>query len=141
MYLTYEEYQNMGGTLESTAFSDFEFEAEAIIDWYTFNRLQNDTVYPAKLKQCMYKLIKLAQERQAALLPGESTTGESNEAIGVSIASRSNDGVSISYNVMSASDIFSNLKDEMGRTVKLYLNGVVNELGRKVLYRGLYPGE
>lgn len=141
MYLTYEEYQNMGGTLDSTAFNDFEFEAEAIVDWYTFNRLQNDTEYPEKLKQCMYKLIKLAQERQDALSLGESDSGESTEGAGRYIASRSNDGVSVSYNVMSASEVFGSLKDEMGKTVQLYLNGVVNELGRKVLYRGLYPGE
>lgn len=141
MYLTYEEYQNMGGTLEETAFNDFEMEAEAIIDWYTFNRLQKDTTYPEKLKQCMYKLIKLAQERQAALSLGEADSGESTEGAEKYIASRSNDGVSVSYNVMNASQVFDTLKDEMGKTVKMYLNGVVNELGRKVLYRGLYPGE
>lgn len=140
MYLTFEEYQNMGGTLDQTAFTDFEMEAEAIVDWYTFNRLQNDSTYPTKLKQCMYKLIKLAQERQAALSLGESTQEQSTEG-NVSIASRSNDGVSISYNVMSAKDVFDTLKDDMKTTVQMYLNGVVNELGRKVLYRGLYPGE
>lgn len=140
MYLAYNEYKDMGGALDEATFNDFEFEAEAIVDWYTFNRLQNDTEYPDRLKQCMYKLIKLAQERQAALSLGEGT-GESSEGSTVSIASRSNDGVSISYNVMSAKDTFETLKDEMGNTVKMYLNGVVNELGRKVLYRGLYPGE
>ena len=140
MYLTYEEYQNMGGTLDETAFNDFEMEAETLVDWYTFNRLQKDTTYPAKLKQCVYKLIKMAQERQAALSLGEAASGDSTESA-ASIASRSNDGVSISYNVMNASQVFDTLKDEMGKTVKMYLNGVVNELGRKVLYRGLYPGE
>jgi len=140
MYLTYDEYKNMGGTLNETAFTDFEFEAEAIIDWYTFNRLQMDTVYPAKLKQCMYKLINMAQERQAAMSAGEGS-GEMATESTAAIASRSNDGVSISYNVVSASELFDKLKKEMGDTVRLYLNGVVNELGRKVLYRGLYPGE
>ena len=44
MYLTYEEYENMGGkTLEETAFEQFEFEARAHIDWWTFSRLQNET--------------------------------------------------------------------------------------------------
>lgn len=140
MYLTYEEYQNMGGTLDETAFTDFEMEAETIVDWYTFNRLQKDTTFPARLKQCVYKLIKLAQERQNALSLGEASNGESTEG-GAAIASRSNDGVSISYNVMSAKDVFDTLKDETKNTVQMYLNGVVNELGRKVLYRGLYPGE
>lgn len=141
MYLSYVEYQNMGGTLDETAFNDFEFEAEAIVDWYTFNRLQNDTTYPEKLKQCMYKLIKLAQQKQDALSLGASEDGESTEGSGKYVASRSNDGVSISYNIMSASEVFGTLKDETKKTIILYLNGVVNELGRKVLYRGLYPGE
>lgn len=59
MYLTYAEYTNMGGTLDETAFNDFEFEAESIVDWYTFNRLHNMTTYPEKLKRCMYSLIKV----------------------------------------------------------------------------------
>lgn len=141
MYLSYEEYQVMGGTLDETAFNDFEIEAETIVDWYTFNRLQNNTDYPDRLKQCMYVLIKMAQTRQAAMTAGESASGESTTESTASIASRSNDGVSISYNVVSAKDIFDSLKDEMGDAVKRYLNGVVNELGRKVLYRGFYPGE
>lgn len=141
MYLTFSEYENMGGTLDETAFTTFEIEAEAVIDWYTFNRLQNNSTYPDKLKQCMYKLIGMAQERQAAMSLGEAINSESTEGTGVTIASRSNDGVSISYNVISASELFDKLKNEMGATVRLYLNGVVNELGRKVLYRGFYPGE
>lgn len=140
MYLTFSEYTNMGGTLDETAFTDFEFEAEAIVDWYTFNRLQNDTNYPNKLKQCMYRLINMAQERQTAMSAGESLDESSTEG-GAAIASRSNDGVSTSYNIISASDLFDKLKNEMGDTVRMYLNGVVNELGRKVLYRGFYPGE
>lgn len=141
MYLTYAEYQTMGGTLEEATFNDFEMEAETIVDWYTFNRLHNDTEYPDRLKQCMYQLIKLAQQKQAAMAQGESVEGEVTGGAGVTVASRSNDGVSISYNVMSASELFKTLGDEIEGTVKRYLNGVVNELGRKVLYRGIYAGE
>lgn len=138
MYLTFTEYQNMGGTLDETAFTDLEFEAEAVIDWYTFNRLQKDTNYPEKLKQCMYKLIQMAQQRQQVMIAGEPVD---SDEVNAAIASRSNDGVSISYNIISASELFDKLKTEMGDVVQKYLNGVVNELGRKVLYRGLYPGE
>ena len=141
MYLTYAEYQGYGGTLDETTFNDFEMEAETIVDWYTFNRLRNDTEYPERLKMCMYQLIKLAQQKQAAMQLGEPVSGESNEGASYSIASRSNDGVSVSYNVLSASELFKSLKDEFKDTVERYLNGVVNELGRKVLYRGIYEGE
>ena len=139
MYLTFSEYQNMGGTLDETAFNDLEFEAEAIVDWYTFNRLQNNSTYPEKLKQCMYKLIRMTEERQQTMSPGETMDADGN--VTSAIASRSNDGVSISYNIVSAGELFDKLKIEMGDVVRKYLNGVVNELGRKVLYRGFYPGE
>lgn len=138
MYLTYEEYQTMGGTLDESAFNDFEFEAEANINWYTFNRLQNDTTFPEAVKRCVYTLIKLASLKANASVVGD--TGDENVNSGA-IASQSNDGVSISYNVLSASDAYKLAEDEVGNTIKKYLNGVTNELGRKLLYRGLYPGE
>lgn len=140
MYLTYAEYHTMGGTLAVATFNDFEMQAEVVVDWYTFNRFHDDTVYPDRLKQCVYQLIKLAQAKQSTLAAGEPVTGDGNE-VTAAIASRSNDGVSVSYNVMSASELFSTLTKETEETVQQYLNGVVNQLGRKVLYRGLYPGE
>jgi hypothetical protein len=32
MYLTYSEYQDMGGTLDEVTFNDLEFEAEALVN-------------------------------------------------------------------------------------------------------------
>lgn len=141
MYLTYAEYQTMGGTLEEATFNDFELEAEVVVDWYTFNRLRNDTEYPERLKQCVYQLVKLAQQKQAAMTPGVAENDDTGAGSGATIASRSNDGVSISYNVMSAKDLFDTLQKESETVVQKYLNGVMNQLGRKVLYRGIYAGE
>lgn len=138
MYLTYEEYQNMGGTLDESTFNDFEFEAESQVDWYTFNRLHNSTEYPERLKRCMEALIKLAALK--ANLLGQNGA-EEGDTIKGTIASQSNDGVSIHYNVLSATEAFKLCDDEVGNTIKQYLQGVTNELGRKLLYRGLYPGE
>jgi hypothetical protein len=140
MYLTYAEYQTMGGKLDEATFNDFEMEAQAIIDWYTFNRLQKDTEYPDAVKNCVYRLIREAQVQQSVLMAGEPVTTGGIDGT-MAIASRSNDGVSVSYNVMSAKDLFGTLKSESEETVKRYLSGVVNQLGRKVLYRGIYPGE
>jgi len=139
MYLTYEEYQNMGGTLDESTFNDFEFESEATINWYTFNRLKHDTAYPQELKRCVYALIKLTTLKANAMSLGD-TDEESSLATGA-IASQSNDGVSTSYNVLSASEAYKLCEDEVGNTIKRYLNDVTNELGGKVLYRGLYEGE
>lgn len=138
MYLTYEEYQTMGGTLDESAFNDFEFEAETSINWYTFNRLQNNTTFPEAVKRCVFTLIKLIALKANASAVGD--IGDENVNSGA-VASQSNDGVSISYNVLSASEACKLAEDEIGNTIKKYLNGVTNELGRKLLYRGLYPGE
>ena len=137
-YLTYAEYQDMGGSLDETTFNDLEFEAEALVNWYTFNRLKKDTTFPVELKRLMKYLIGLAQQ-QAQLLGGASGSG--NDSVAGSIASQSNDGVSISYNVLSASELMSSVKSEVEDAVKKYLQGVTNEAGRLLLYRGVYAGE
>ena len=139
MYLLYSEYVNMGGTLDETLFNELEFEAEAQVDWYTFNRLQNEKELPERLKRCMYALINLIYKVQQASLLGDDGSGDSS--INAAVASQSNDGVSISYNVVSAKDAVELSKSEIENTIQKYLQGVMNSLGRKVLYRGLYPGE
>ena len=141
MYLSYEDYQNMGGTLDETAFNNIEFEAECIVNWYTFDRLKNETTYPDELGKCMYALIKLIIQKSASLYGQGGADGGVAFAVAGTYTSQSNDGVSTSYNVLSASDMLKSSEKEMGNTIKMYLNGVVNSLGRKLLYRGLYPGE
>lgn len=139
MYLTYEEYQNMGGTLDETTFNDYRFEAEAKINWYTFNRLRHDTTFPEEVKRCVYQLIKLLQDMANA----SATDGQSENSAGVvaGITSQSNDGVSISYNTLSAKDMLESAQAQVEGTIKQYLSYVRNELGKKVLYRGTYPNE
>ena len=138
MYLTYAEYKSMGGTLSETAFGNFEFEAEALINWYTFNRLKKDNSIPSEVKRLMKYLIDLAEQK--ANLIGVSGSA-STETSGAAIASQSNDGVSISYNVLSAAQIMESLKGQEDGAINKYLQGVMNEAGQKLLYRGVYPGE
>ena len=137
MYLTYAEYKNMGGTLDEPSFDGYEFEAESIVNWYTFNRLAKDTQIPDAVKKVVKYLIDLIQH-QNDLLSG-SQSGDN--ASGKIIASQSNDGVSVSYSVLSASELLETIKSSEENTIRRYLQDVVNEAGRKLLYRGLYPGE
>ena len=139
MYLTYVEYQTMGGTLEESAFNNFEFQAEALVNWYTFNRLKKDTTFPTELKRLVFCLIALAQSKDGTL--SNSSGSGSSSATGGAIASQSNDGVSISYNVLSAKDLMDSIKTESETLINQYLQGVMNEAGRLVLYRGVYPDE
>lgn len=153
MYITYEQYKNYGGTLDEATFNEYEFEARSWVNWYTFNRLVNDDVIENEnITRCMYKLINLAELKAKALSLGSQTTaitvGDKTTTITQSapIRSQSNDGVSISYNNLSASDIFDKLKttekgNEIENTIQQYLQGVKNSLGRLVLYRGLYSNE
>ena len=140
MYLTYDEYLEFGGTVEETAFDNLEFEARTVIDWWTYNRLQNDEEYPEAVKRCMFKLINLIiAKQQAQLLKDNGTVNTDVTESG--IVQQSNDGVSTTYNIMSASEIIAQSGEDIKSTIRMYLQNVRNSLGRKVLYRGLYPGE
>lgn len=138
MYLLYSEYQNMGGTLDETTFDDVEFEAEVRVNWYTYGRLKKELDIPEAVKRCMYSLIKLIQDAR-------NTTGIGTEegASGTTstVASQSNDGVSISYNVLSVKDAAELIDNKIKQTIQMYLQDVTNSLGQKLLYRGLYKGE
>jgi hypothetical protein len=138
MYLTYEQYQSYGGTLDKTTFENYEFEARSLVDWYTFNRLKNQTSYSEGVTRCMYKLIDLAYTKSQALSVGQDVnTGNVNAAI----ASQSNDGFSTTFNVLSASQAFDLVKNEIQSVIHRSLTHEVNELGQNLLYRGLYPNE
>lgn len=140
MYLSYADYQNMGGTLEETTFNEYEFTAECIVNWYTFNRLLKETTYPTVLPRVMYELIHLIQLRMDALT-NNFVTADGTIASGA-ITRQSNDGVSLEFNSLSSNYILDYTKDEkLGDIVRRYLSGVKNSLGQSLTYRGLYPGE
>ena len=137
MYLTYEEYKAMGGTLEETPFNNFAFDAESLINWYTFNRLVNMEVSDT-VKMLTFRLIDL-EASEASVLPTPSSGGTGG--VGGSIMSQSNDGFSTSYNTLSASEATRNIAAKKKELINRYLAPIVDSLGRKVLYRGLYPNE
>lgn len=140
MYLTYEEYTEMGGTLEQATFSDCEMEAEALVNWHTFNRLKQETELSEDVKKCMYMLIKYINLQSQ--LAGVGAAGDGNSYAGTAgIASQSNDGVSVSYNILSAQELMTNAGVQIKSIINSTLSAVVNSLGQKVLYRGLYPNE
>lgn len=138
-YLSYDDYIDMGGNLGEEQFDELAFEAKSQIDWYTFHRLDNFEIIPEEVARCMFYLIKLLKEQSDALMPDS----DSSVSTGVdkTIASQSNDGVSISYNILSASQAVEMSEKKINQTVSRYLNGVKDSLGRRILYRGLYPDE
>ena len=139
-YLSYSEYQSMGGTLDATTFADLEYEAESYVNWYTFNRLANETTIPDAVKKCIFHVMKLIQTQMGLLESSGGNDGTQSISSGV-VASQSNDGVSISYNILSAKDAVELAKNNIDGTISRYLQGVTNSLGRRLLYRGIYPDE
>lgn len=138
-YLTYAEYQEMGGTLDESTFNFLGFDAQSFIDWYTFHRLKDEEVIPLQVKRLMFFLIKLLAVKNNLLMPDVSDTNGLNA--NAQLMAQSNDGVSVQYSVLHADEIYYNSKKEIDEAIKRYLDGVTNSLGRKLLYRGLYPGE
>ena len=122
--------------------TNLEYEARSYIDWYTFRRLVGEETIPDEVKECMYHLIRLIEQRLALLsLGSDSESGSSSMTGGTGIASQSNDGVSISFNTLSAKDILDANTETVNRLVQRSLDGIRNSLGHRLLYRGIYPGE
>ena len=142
-YLTYEEYSDMGGTLDETLFANLLLDAQGYIDWYTFNRLWKEEWRTEdimeRVKICVYQLINLVAAKQNLLTPQGTTGGGIN--INAQVSQQSNDGVSTTYAVLSGELLFAHAKKEIEETINRYLTGVMNSAGRKLLYRGLYPNE
>lgn len=81
-YLTYQEYQELGGTLEELPFNLLEYECRKIIDRRTLNRLDGQEI-PQEVKLCEFKMINCVDNYSKTLSSG--------------ISSESTDGYSVSY--------------------------------------------
>lgn len=142
-YLTYDEYSDMGGTLDETLFNTLLLDAQGYIDWYTFNRLWKEEwrteEVMERVKICVYQLIGLVAAKNNLLTPQGGNAGGIN--LNAQVSEQSNDGVSTTYAVLSGELLFAHAKKEIEESINRYLTGVMNSAGRKLLYRGLYPNE
>lgn len=86
MFLTYEQYTQMGGALDEAAFTTNERRARATINLMTHNRIKDEDPVRECVMHAAFDLIEmLAKEADNA----------NNAVTGVS--SKSNDGVSVTY--------------------------------------------
>lgn len=105
-YLTYSEYQELGGTLDQTPFNLLEFEARKQIDLRTQGRLieiETENI-PSEVKLCTYKLINEIQGYANSIESANNSNG--------SVASENTDGYSISYNQINATQIEAIVKSK-----------------------------
>lgn len=125
MYLTIDEYRQMGGNAEADAFERLEAKAARLIDRATHGRLQAGYGIPNSVRYCMYDLI-------GAIQADESLGGV---AAGREVSSMSNDGVSVSFAASGAGGAMAASARYMA-IIRTWLDGEVTEDGVQLLYAG-----
>jgi len=140
MYLTYDEYRQYGGVLSESVFQNIEVDAELVIDWYTFNRLHAVTEYPDAVKRCMMRVISLLAIKNNLLESSNTATASENSAESL-VRMQSNDGVSTTYAVFTAFDLYNTAQTELDDIITTYLAGVKLPSGKRLTYRGVYADE
>jgi hypothetical protein len=120
-YLTYEEYTEIGGTLDLTAFNRNIDRACGFIDANTQNRLQSVLEASQRVKACVRDLVEYLASNIAN---GKTVTSKSQSAGNVS--------ESESYATKTADDICN----DMVYILRDYLASETDDCGTPLLYRG-----
>lgn len=100
-YLTYDEFRQLGGTLDIMPFNLLEFHAQKVLDIRSQRRLINVSKIPQEVKLCLNDMIKCISSYNETL-----TNGSKN------ISSESTDGYSVTY--ASSSEIQEIIKTKNG---------------------------
>ena len=120
-YLTYEEYTEIGGTLDLTAFNRNIDRACGFVDLHTQSRLQSVLEASQRVKACVRDLVEYIASNMAN---GKAVTSKSQSAGGVSesesYATKTNDEIS--------AEMFNILYD--------YLATGKDDCGTPLMYRG-----
>ena len=125
-YLTYAEYQELGGTLEEVPFNELEFECRKIIDSRTQNRLHSVTDIPDEVKMCEYKMINSIVSYNSAKEQAQS--GVKSENI---------DGYSVTYLTSNEiQQLITTQIADMQELISTYLFGVIVN-NEHILYCGV----
>lgn len=122
-YLTFEEYQELGGTLEEMPFNILEFKAQKEIDKYTFGRLHDLEEYPNEVKLCIFDLMNIVNSYNSLI----ENTGISGE---------NTDGYSVSYSGVSSENAKS-FNADVKTSIRNYLSDCRLDDGTPYLYCGV----
>jgi hypothetical protein len=120
-YLTYEEYIEIGGTLNLTAFQRNVSRACGFVDLHTQGRLQSVLEVSQRAKACVRDLVEYLANNVSS---GKVVTSKSQSAGGVS--------ESESY----ANKTTDELNAEMLNIVYDYLSTEKDDCGTPLMYRG-----
>ena len=112
MYLTFEEYKQLGGTYDEEQFAAYEPQAEVLLDNWTLNRLRNEDVqkdvawlgYDKHVKAVMVKLVQdwpaIQKARETRASGGEVTSfsnGVNSFSFGAGSSGRATDAEDMAY--------------------------------------------
>lgn len=124
MYLTYDEYLELGGEMDESQYALAEFQARKRIDLLTLNRVAAMAQVPEEVKMAMMVIMKADTKFSA--------TAQADNPV---VASFSTDGYSESYG--SATDQTSAVNRQVDNTVTQMLFGVNDDNGVPLIYKGL----
>lgn len=120
-YLTYEEYTEIGGTLEETAFKRNIDRACGFIDAHTFNRLQSVLEVSQRVKACVRDCVEYLA---------------SNVSSGKAITSKSQSAGGVSESEGYATKTTDEINAELLCVVYDYLISEKDDCGTPLMYRG-----
>ena len=120
-YLTYEEYTEIGGTLDLTAFNRNIDRACGVVDTETRNRVENMKEMPRQVKACCRDLTEYLHNNSTL---AKSVSSKSQSAGGVS--------ESESYSEKTAEDMFGDIMNILYD----YLGSLADDNGTPLMYRG-----
>lgn len=121
IYLTYDEYTGLGGTVDLTAFNRNIARASGMIDNATFCRIEKMSKVPENAKHLCRDLIEYLARNNATDL---TVTSRSQSAGAVS--------ESESYKVKTNEE----MQEEISKMIYDYLGGCFTDDGNLLLYRG-----
>lgn len=113
MLLTYNEYKELGGGLDNTAFNIYSFEAEARVKAETHGRINESEA----VKRCIVRVCEIMSQADVS---------------SKKITSWSNDGVSESIKEVSAEEYEAKIMS----IIRSYLLNEVDDDGVPLLYLG-----
>lgn len=120
-YLTYEEYTEIGGNLDLTAFSRHIDRVCGFVDSHTQSRLKSVSVIPQRAKACIRDLIEYLVN---------------NVSSGKVITSKSQSAGSVSESESYATKTIDEVNAEMFNIVYDYLATEKDDCGTPLMYRG-----
>ncbi len=123
-YLTYEQYQAWGGTLEQAPFNLAEIKARARIDAMTQGRVAYMASVPEQVQAAMMEIITV-----------DSTYSASAQAAAPVAASFTTDGYSESYG--SAESRTAAIEKQLTASIMTMLDGVVDDNGVPLTFAGV----